>query len=162
MMLGNRSLQFFFMLLFLFVSLDVQARVEVLEFKTPEHEDRYQKLINELRCMVCQNQNLADSNAEVAQDLRKKTHQLVEEDQSEQQIIDYMVARYGEFVLYRPPFKSSTIFLWVGPFVILLIAVYLMLRTIRSRRRLADESSQVSEDELKLADKLLNEEDTRP
>lgn len=158
-MIQKKMYPFMLVVLISLFSLGAQARVEVLEFSTPEHEARYQKLIAELRCMVCQNQNLAGSNAEVAKDLRNKTYQLVEKNQTEDEIIDFMVARYGDFVLYRPPFKISTIFLWVGPFVILLLASFLMLRTIRSHRRTADDESQVSEDELKMAEKLLDEKD---
>ena len=110
------------------------ARVEVLEFETPEHEERYNNLIAELRCLVCQNQNLADSNAELAVDLRRKTYEMVSKDKSEKEIASFMVERYGDFVLYRPPLNSSTLLLWTGPLFILLIGVALLVRTVRRRR----------------------------
>jgi cytochrome c-type biogenesis protein CcmH len=110
------------------------ARVEVHSFDSPEQETRYNKLIAELRCLVCQNQNLADSNAELAVDLRRKTYEMVKQDKSEKEIAGYMVDRYGEFVLYRPPLNSNTLLLWTGPFIILLIGVSLLIRTIRRRR----------------------------
>ncbi|MCB1773376.1 MAG: cytochrome c-type biogenesis protein CcmH [Gammaproteobacteria bacterium] len=110
------------------------ARVEVKQFDSPEQEERYDKLVTELRCLVCQNQNLADSNAELAVDMRRKTYEMVKQNKSEKEIADFMVARYGEFVLYRPPLNSSTLLLWGGPFIILLIGVTLLLRTIRKRR----------------------------
>jgi cytochrome c-type biogenesis protein CcmH len=110
------------------------ARVEVYEFDNAEQEARYNKLIAELRCLVCQNQNLADSNAELAVDLRRKTYTMVKADKSEREIADFMVARYGEFVLYRPPFNSRTLLLWIGPFLILVLGVGLLIGTIRKRR----------------------------
>ncbi|NBC47382.1 MAG: cytochrome c-type biogenesis protein CcmH [Gammaproteobacteria bacterium] len=110
------------------------ARVEVYEFDNAEQEARYNKLITELRCLVCQNQNLADSNAELAVDLRRKTYTMVKADKSEREIADFMVARYGEFVLYRPPFNRHTLLLWIGPFVIMVLGVGLLIGTIRRRR----------------------------
>ena len=89
------------------------AAVEVHEFDDPVQEARYKKLIAELRCLVCQNQNLADSNAELAQDLRNKTYEMVRAGQSDEDIIGYMVQRYGDFVLYRPPLKATTVLLWL-------------------------------------------------
>lgn len=148
------------LLLGLLLSVGVQAKVEVLKFDTPAHEERYNKLVAELRCLVCQNQNLADSNAELAVDLRRKTYQMVSEDQSEQQIVEYMVDRYGEFVLYRPRLNSSTLLLWGGPFVILLIGVTLLIRTIKRRR--AEQGVNVDDATLKAAANLLdNDRDKR-
>ncbi|MGB5451360.1 MAG: cytochrome c-type biogenesis protein [Sedimenticolaceae bacterium] len=136
------------------LTLSVQARVEVLSFDTPEHEERYNKLIAELRCLVCQNQNLADSNAELAVDLRRKTYEMVKQDKSEKEIAGYMVERYGEFVLYRPPLNSNTLLLWGGPFIILLIGVSLLVRTIRRRR--AEQGINVDDSTLKAAASLLD------
>jgi cytochrome c-type biogenesis protein CcmH len=136
------------------------ARVEVHTFDSPEQEERYNTLIAELRCLVCQNQNLADSNAELAVDLRRKTYEMVRQDKSEKEIASYMVDRYGEFVLYRPPLNSNTLLLWGGPFVILLIGVSLLIRTIRRRR--AETVAQVDEADLKTAASLLdNDQDKR-
>ena len=131
-----------------------QARVEVHTFDSAEQEDRYNKLIAELRCLVCQNQNLADSNAELAVDLRRKTYEMVKQDKSESEIADYMVDRYGEFVLYRPPFNSNTLLLWVGPFIILLVGVSLLIRTIRRRR--PEQTAGVDPAQLEAAASLLD------
>jgi len=136
------------------LTLSVQARVEVLSFDTPEHEERYNKLIAELRCLVCQNQNLADSNAELAVDLRRKTYEMVKQDKSEKEIAGYMVERYGEFVLYRPPLNSNTLLLWGGPFIILLIGFSLLVRTIRRRR--VEQGINVDDSTLKAAASLLD------
>ena len=107
------------------------AKVEVLSFDTPDREQRYNTLIKELRCLVCQNQNLADSNAELAKDLREKTYEMIQAGVSDDEIVDYMINRYGDFVLYRPPVKTSTVFLWLGPFIALLIGLFVVTRMIR-------------------------------
>jgi len=130
------------------------ARVEVHDFDSPEQEQRYNKLIGELRCLVCQNQNLADSNAELAVDLRRKTYEMVKQDKTEREIASYMVDRYGEFVLYRPPLNSNTLLLWIGPFIILLIGVGLLIRTIRRRR--AEQTVDVDDATLRTAAALLD------
>jgi len=141
-------------LLGLMLAFAAQAKVEVLEFESPAHEARYNKLIAELRCLVCQNQNLADSNAELAVDLRRKTYEMVSKNRSEKEIASFMVQRYGDFVLYRPPFNSSTLLLWIGPFIILLIGVGLLIRTIRRRR--AEQGVNVDDASLKAAANLLD------
>ena len=138
------------------LSAGAAARVEVHEFDGPEQEARYNKLIAELRCLVCQNQNLADSNAELAVDLRRKTYEMVRQDKSEREIADYMVDRYGEFVLYRPPLNSNTLLLWGGPFVILMIGVGLLMRTIRRRR--AEQAPGVDNATLSTAAQLLDDD----
>lgn len=133
-----------------------QAKVEALSFDSPEQEATYNKLIAELRCLVCQNQNLADSNAELAVDLRRKTYEMVKQDKSEREIADFMVDRYGDFVLYRPPLNSSTLLLWTGPFIILLIGVTLLIRTIQRRR--AVQEVDVDDTRLKAAAALLDKD----
>lgn len=109
----------------------VQAKVEVLVFGSPAKEALYKELIQELRCLVCQNQNLADSNAELAGDLRTETHEMVEAGKSRDEIVDYMVARYGDFVLYRPPVNTTTAMLWGGPFLLVLIGLISLFVYIR-------------------------------
>ena len=135
------------------------ARVEVYEFDNPEQETRYNKLIAELRCLVCQNQNLADSNAQLAVDLRRKTYDMVKANKNEREIADFMVARYGEFVLYRPPLNSNTLLLWIGPFVILVLGVGLLIRTIRRRR--TAQPSEVDQAKLQAAAALLETDSDR-
>jgi len=107
------------------------ARIELHEFENKQQEELYNKMIAELRCLVCQNQNLADSNAELAVDLREKTYKMVVENKSEADIIDYMVDRYGDFVLYKPPFKINTLLLWIGPFVLLVVAIFFAMKIVR-------------------------------
>ena len=110
------------------------AAIEAYEFKDEEMEAEYNQLINELRCLVCQNQNLAGSDAELAQDLRKQTHEMLMQGKSTDEVMQYMVDRYGDFVLYRPQFKSSTFLLWAGPFILVAIVLWLVIRRIRTRQ----------------------------
>src|SRR5688572_6778531 len=118
----------------------------------PEMEKRVTALATELRCLVCQNQTLADSNAPLAVDLRNQIREQLKGGKSEQDVIDFMVARYGDFVLYRPPFKATTIALWAGPFVFLVLGAWLLLRLLR--RRTAPEP-ELSDAERARAAKLL-------
>lgn len=101
----------------------------------PELEARVLRLADELRCLVCQNETIAASNAELAVDLRRQIRQKLAAGESEQQIRDYMVARYGEFVLYRPPLHAGTLLLWVGPFLLLFVAGGVLVRHVRRHRR---------------------------
>jgi len=99
----------------------------------PGLDRRVANLAHELRCLVCQNQTLADSNADLALDLRNQIREQLKAGKSERDVIDFMVARYGDFVLYRPPFKASTAALWLGPFVLLVLGAWLLLRRLRQR-----------------------------
>jgi cytochrome c-type biogenesis protein CcmH len=108
-----------------------QAGVEVRQFDTPQQEQRYQRLITDLRCLVCQNQNLADSNSQLAHDLRDRVQNMIKEGKSDQQVIDYMVARYGKFVLYKPPLDAVTAILWFGPLLLLLVLIAYLLGYIK-------------------------------
>ena len=110
------------------------AVIETYDFSNPELESRYRQLSAELRCPKCQNQNIADSNAPISQDLRKLLYQQLEQGASDQEILDYMVARYGEFVRYRPRFSGATAILWLAPALLLLAAVVVVFLSLRSRR----------------------------
>ena len=112
----------------------VYAAVEVKQFKQPEHEQRYKKLINELRCVVCQNQNIADSNAALAKDLRKQVFKMINAGKNNNEILEFMVTRYDDFVLYRPEFNSMTFLLWVGPFILFIIGIYFLVNFVRQRK----------------------------
>ena len=112
----------------------------------PAMDKRVAGLAVELRCLVCQNQTLADSNAPLAVDLRNQIREQLEKGASEQDVIDFMVARYGDFVLYKPPFKASTLALWIGPFVLLALGVWALLRQVARRRVPAPELSAAERD----------------
>jgi cytochrome c-type biogenesis protein CcmH len=103
----------------------------------PEIESRMMALSAELRCLVCQNQTIADSHAGLAEDLRKQIREMLAKGMNESQILDYMTERYGDFVLYRPPFKASTVLLWVGPALLMAGALGALLVVLRRRQRMA-------------------------
>jgi cytochrome c-type biogenesis protein CcmH len=127
----------------------------------PVIEQRMMALAEELRCLVCQNQTLADSHADLAVDLRQEIRELMQKGQSDEQVKRYLVARYGDFVLYRPPLKSTTWLLWFGPAVLLvggLATLYLVL--LRRRRLAADEPLDADQEKRALA--LLSEDEGQP
>ena len=126
-------------------TLPVRAADVPMEFKDPEQQQRYQHLIEELRCLVCQNQNLADSHADLAQDLRQEVYAMVAGGKSNEEIIGFLTARYGDFVLYRPPVKESTWLLWFAPFLLLLIGVIVVLRFARARARAPQQQLSAAE-----------------
>ncbi len=109
-----------------------QAVIEAYDFDSPEMEADYNKLVNELRCLVCQNQNLSSSDADLARDLRRETYDMLSAGKSSDQVVDFMVERYGDFVLYRPQFKSTTYLLWLGPFALLLGVLVMLIRRLVS------------------------------
>ncbi len=135
----------------------VFAGVEIREFETDQHRQRYQKLIDETRCLVCQNQNLADSNAQLALDLRNIIYGMIKDGKTDKEIVDYLVARYGEFVLYNPPLDRTTFVLWFGPVLLLLLVIFLLINFILKRRRAAPLS--LTEEQHQRSQQLLDEND---
>lgn len=126
----------------------------------PVAEARLKHLAVELRCLVCQNQTLADSNAPLAEDLRREVREMIAKNMTDQEIIDFLVQRYGDFVLYRPPVKATTTLLWIGPFLLLVgggIALVLVLR----RRGQAVTDAPVTEEEHKRVEQLLSQGEKR-
>ena len=107
------------------------------DLPTPELQQRYDRLINELRCLVCQNNSIADSNALLAADLRREVRELVLQGKTDAEILKFMTDRYGDFVLYRPPFVARTWLLWLAPVLLLLLGAFIAVRIVRSRARLA-------------------------
>jgi cytochrome c-type biogenesis protein CcmH len=114
----------------------IRSVPEPLVFSNQQQQERFDKLTQELRCMVCQNQNLADSDAPLAHDLRREVHKMLQAGRSDEQIKQFMVTRYGDFVLYRPPVQKNTYLLWLGPFILLLAGVWILRASIRKRARL--------------------------
>ncbi len=101
-------------------------------------EQRFSRIAEELRCLVCQNESLAGSRADLAMDLKREVRQLIKEGKTDAQVKDFLVARYGDFVLYRPPVKPTTYLLWAGPFVLQLVGIVLLIRFLRRRSRKVD------------------------
>ena len=145
-----------FILLALLLPLNsANAAVEVKEFINEKQEQRYKHIIDELRCLVCQNQNISGSNAGLAKDLRKQVYKMIQAGDDDEAIFDFMVTRYGDFVLYRPPFKASTFFLWVGPFIIFAIGLFVLIRFIRQRKKIV--VAELSAEEKEKLKQLLKE-----
>lgn len=122
----------------------------------PVVEKRMVGLAEKLRCLVCQNESLASSHAELAEDLRREVRELIKKGMSDQEIKDYLVARYGDFVLYEPPVKKTTLFLWYGPFALLLIGGGVLVYKLRKRKSQVGET-ELSTAEAQRADALLNQ-----
>ncbi len=143
-------------ILLLFYSSFVLAAVEYRQFDNPEQEQAYHHLISELRCLVCQNQTIADSNADLAKDLRRQVYEMLQQGKTRQQIVHFMTQRYGDFVMYRPPFKAKTAILWLGPLIF--VGIGLLALIIISRRKNSSVSEQkLSEQDKARIDSLLEE-----
>jgi cytochrome c-type biogenesis protein CcmH len=133
------------------------AVIETYEFEDELLRERYQALSFELRCPKCQNQNISDSNAPIAQDLRAQLYEQLHQGRSDQEIVDYMVARYGEFVLYRPRWNAVTFLLWLAPVLLLLGAAWILTASLRRRTAQGEAAALSAEEEAKLQ-ALLGEE----
>ena len=125
----------------------VAAPIETFKFDSPETEKVFHKLSEELRCLVCQNQNIAESNAELAKDLRLEIYTMLQKGQTEDEIVDFMVERYGDYVLYRPPFKPMTWLLWFGPLMIFALGIFFAMRFMKSQSSDSQQES-LSEEEI--------------
>jgi cytochrome c-type biogenesis protein CcmH len=136
----------------------VRAAVDLADFGGDTVlEERYQTLVTELRCLVCQNQTIADSNADLAKDLRREVHDMLVGGKTDDEIKEFMLARYGDFVLYRPPVKTTTVPLWIGPFV--LLAIGLVVVAVMVHRRSRQAQPQMNSEDVERARRLLDEAD---
>lgn len=126
-------------------------------FGNKNTEVRFRNLVKDIRCMVCQNQTLLDSKAPLAVDLRREILAMIDRGKSDKEIINFLVERYGDFVLYNPPLKSSTIFLWFGPFLFLLVGLVAVVVLVARRRNAAEEI--ITAAERSKLDKLLTDSD---
>jgi cytochrome c-type biogenesis protein CcmH len=115
---------------------------EPLVFESQQQQDRFDQLTKELRCLVCQNQNLADSDAVLAHDLRREVHELLQTGRSDEEIKQFLVDRYGVFVLYRPPVQTNTYLLWLAPLALLLIGGWVLRASISKRSALLNTDGQ--------------------
>ena len=123
-------------LTFLTLSVSVIAIDSEQAFDDPVLQARYEKLVAEVRCVTCQNQNIKDSNAFIASDLRREIRRMIGEGQSNEEIKNFLVARYGDFVLYRPRFEGKTLALWIAPFLLVLFGGFALVRIVRHRMAL--------------------------
>lgn len=132
--------------------------IDALNFSSPQQESDYHQLIQSLRCPQCQNNNIADSNATIAVDMRGKVFELLQEGKSKNDVVDYMVARYGNFVTYDPPMTASTLVLWIAPLLLVLLGVvFLLKRKPKAQSVVKSQDVLTDEDNVRLAE-LLNKD----
>ena len=150
----------FILTLILFVlPISAFAAIDTYEFKDEATRERFKELTFELRCPKCQNQNLQDSNSPIAEDLLNEVYKMLQDESSNDEIMDFMVARYGEFVLYKPPVNETTYILWYGPFGLAFIGLIVLLVVSRKRKRNdvseVDLETHLSNDETARLDDIL-------
>ncbi|MGD8111220.1 cytochrome c-type biogenesis protein [Vibrio sp. TRT 21S02] len=139
-------------------SMTASAAIEVYEFENLEQELQFKDLGNTLRCPKCQNNTIADSNAELAQDLRQKVYEMTKEGKSKQEIVDYMIARYGNFVTYNPPFTIATSVLWLGPISVLLIGFgFIVVRSRKGKKKAVETEEKWDEEKEARLNSLLDD-----
>jgi len=125
----------------------------------PALEKKVMEISKELRCLVCQNQTIADSDAELAHDLRREVRDMVKKGMNQDQIVAFMEQRYGDFVRYRPAFKLSTLFLWLGPMLLFAVALSVLYRNVLRKRKTVDDTQPLSEEEKKRLAALMAQAD---
>jgi cytochrome c-type biogenesis protein CcmH len=152
------SLKLFVLLVLMAFASLVVAKEATPMAMDPEMEKRVNEISAELRCLVCQNQTIADSHAELAVDLKNQVREMVKTGQTQDEIVDYMVTRYGDFVLYRPPVKPTTMLLWAGPFLLLLIGLTVLVINLRKRTTLVKDDGDLSSEESERLKTLLESE----
>lgn len=135
-------------------TMSAQAAIDAYSFPDDRMRDRYHQLIDELRCPQCLNTNLAGSDSMIARDLRREVHRLLLEGKSNEEILDFMHQRYGDFILYKPRLKPGTVLLWFGPGLLLLIALVVGIRFIRARQV---QDAELTEDDEERLKKLLGD-----
>lgn len=148
-------------LLLVCIAPSANAVIETYEFKDDVARQRYHQFVDELRCPKCQNQNLTGSNAPIAADLRRELHRMLEQGRSDKEIIDYMVGRYGDFVLYRPRFNSETAVLWLAPAGFVIIGFTVLLVIYRRQKNaviVAADDAPLSDEEQQRLQALLTDE----
>ena len=138
--------------------LQASVTLESFTFADAAEEQRFKDLIEEIRCLVCQNQSLIDSDAELAHDLRAEVYGMMQTGKNDSQIIEFLVARYGDFVLYSPPVKPSTWLIWFGPFVLLGIALLILIRSLRRQQHAPEQA--ITEGDRQRLKQLLSERGT--
>ncbi|OOF41086.1 cytochrome C biogenesis protein [Rodentibacter mrazii] len=147
-----------FLTALLFSSVAFSA-IDALNFGSQQQESDYHQLAQSLRCPQCQNNNIADSNATIAVDMRNKVFELLQEGKSKNDIVEYMVARYGNFVTYEPPMTSSTLILWIAPLFLILFGIFFLLQRKPKKQSAVRNDSVLTEEENARLAELLNQKD---
>jgi cytochrome c-type biogenesis protein CcmH len=147
------------LIVFLLLLAPLANAVDTYQFNNPKQQAAYDTLVSELRCLVCQNQTIGDSNADLAADLRRQVYEMLQQGKSKDEILQFMTERYGDFVLYKPPFKAKTGLLWLGPVAFLVVGLLTVFLFVRRKKTI---SSTKVEDVEKLAAvrRLLTDKDT--
>ncbi len=157
----KRTIRFMLILSMMLPVSTLYAADDPDEFNNPILKERYYSLLEEIRCLVCQNQTLADSHADLAQDLRNEIYKMVIAGEQDEQIIQFLVERYGDFVLYRPPLKENTWLLWLGPFSFLIIAIVVAIILIRKQSNSDAVKTNISEDQQQRLAEILDKDSNR-
>ncbi len=151
-------MKYFLIIIFLYFSAPSGAAIDSHTFTNPKQQADYASLTAELRCLVCQNQTIADSNAELAADLRRQVYEMLQQGKSKDDILQFMTDRYGDFVLYKPPFKVTTSLLWLGPAAFLLLGLTVLFFVTKRKKSTATVSTNDAE-KLATARQLLADTD---
>lgn len=144
-----------FSFLFFCLSSIAYGAIDTYEFSSEEQQARYKHFIDELRCPKCQNQNLSGSNAPIAMDLRKQLYVMIEQGKSDEEIVNYMLERYGDFILYKPRFTVKTLMLWGAPLLFLIVGLWILISLLKSRRKV-NRQPVLSADEQAQLERILN------
>ncbi|GLT17426.1 cystathionine gamma-synthase [Vibrio zhanjiangensis] len=148
-----------FVILFgIFLSFSTYSAIQIYEFEDLDQEQQFKELSSTLRCPKCQNNTIADSNAGLAVDIRQKVYEMTKQGKSKQEIVDYMVARYGNFVTYKPPFTPATAILWVGPMLVVMLGFGFIIARSRKRHSSTEESMVWDQEKETRLKTLLEEE----
>lgn len=150
-----------FMVFFLATPVFFCSSQAVSAEEDPQIHARMMRLATVLRCLVCQNQTIADSHAELASDLRNQIIELIHQGKTDDEIMDYMTARYGDFVLYRPPLKTSTVLLWLGPLLLVIAGGWALYRAAEDRQKNANVEPSLTPEQKRLTDALLTQESSK-
>jgi cytochrome c-type biogenesis protein CcmH len=145
----------FVLLLLLFAQPLLSATLAEYQFDDPQRGEEFRQLIEQMRCLVCQNESLAGSNAELAVDLRNEIYDMMKAGQGKDQIVEFMVARYGDFVLYSPPMKPSTYPIWFGPILLFMLGAFVLFRILRRKSQASE--AELSAEEQQRLDMLLKQ-----
>jgi cytochrome c-type biogenesis protein CcmH len=148
------------MIVFLLLLSPLANALDTYQFSDPEQQESYDTLVSELRCLVCQNQTIGDSNADLAADLRRQVHEMLQQGKSRDEILQFMTERYGDFVLYNPPLKAKTSLLWLGPVAFLIIGVLAVLLFIRRKKTIDSANTEGDVEKLATVRRLLTDENS--
>ncbi|OEY67100.1 cytochrome c-type biogenesis protein [Marinobacter sp. X15-166B] len=156
-----RNLIFLFILVALLPS-SLLAATEVYPLATAEERERFQGLLAELRCPKCQNQNIADSDAPIAQDMRDETYRMVRDGASNEEVFEALIARFGEFVRYKPQFDRRTALLWTTPIIVVLIGLLVVIGTVVRAKRQPQATATLTDEERQRAQQILEDGNPKP